>query len=138
MKGERMLNDKPFRYGGIQHDYDADVEEWIAQGDSVKAELKRRGLQSGNPYRRCFCCGGKMRNASGPSGTLLRKQYPYCGEFKKRNGLFFFAILCRSCAYAYGRGVVEMDGETYQDPGDFNEEAYKREEKKHGAAHPDA
>lgn len=125
MKGERMLCEKPFRYGGIQHDYDADVEEWIARSDSVQAELKRRGLPSGNPYRRCFCCGGTMRNIYGASGTLLKKSYPYCGQIKLRNGKFKLVNLCRACAYAYGRGVIEMDGKTYQNPWEFREEQYK-------------
>lgn len=28
MKGERTLKDKPFRFGGIEHDFDKDAEEW--------------------------------------------------------------------------------------------------------------
>ena len=127
MKGETTLVELPFRYGGIRHDYDSDVEEWIAQTDALKGEMRRRGMPNRNPYRKCFACGGKMRNPRGAGGTLLKKSYPYCAEYKRRDGKFYFAILCRGCAYLYGRGVVEMDGKTYQNPWEFREEQYKKE-----------
>lgn len=114
MKGERTLIDSPFRYGGIQHDYDMDVEDW-------------RGVI----HTRCWCCGGDMtRNFYSKSGTLLKKQYPYVAVFKitkgKHKGLNWFKTLCRACAYDYGRGVIEMDGNTYMNYYEFNEAKYKR------------
>jgi len=72
-----------------------------------------------------------MRNAYGPSGTLLRRNYPYVATFKyikgKYKGLYRFRALCRACAYNYGRGVIEMDGNTYIDYYAFNEDKYKKE-----------
>lgn len=60
---------------------------------------------------------------------MLQQHYPYCGVFKitrgKNKGKFVFRILCRVCAYLYGRGVIEMDAETYMNPSDFNEEKFK-------------
>lgn len=117
MKGERTLKDQPFRYGGIMHNYDWDVEQWQTSG--IKHD----------PMRRCYICGGKMRNCYSQSGTLLRRNYPYIGVFKivagKYKGHFSFRIMCRACAYAFGRGVIEMDAETYYDPYIFREELYK-------------
>lgn len=93
MKGERTLEDKPLRYGGIFHDYSKTAEYF-----QTKPE--------------CFCCGGD-----------LCKCAPYIGVFKftkgKNKGFFKFRLLCRTCAYDYGRGVVEMDGEEYLNPLDY-------------------
>lgn len=113
MKGERTLVDIPFRYGGIMHDFDKDVEDW-------------RGVIN----KRCWCCGGDMtRNTYSTAGTLLRKQYPYVAVFKiskgKNKGMNWFKTLCRACAYNYGRGVIEMDGYKYMKSNEFNEAKYK-------------
>lgn len=58
------------------------------------------------------------------------KTYPYVATFKITKGQYKgnvrFKYLCRICAYDYGIGVIEMDGETYQNPKDFNEAAYKK------------
>jgi len=71
MKGERTIDDKPFRYGGIMHDYDRTSEEWAEQIPEM---------------RRCYICGGKMQNIYSPSGTLLKKTYPYIGLFRITKG----------------------------------------------------
>ena len=117
MKGKNTLNEPPFRYGGLLHDYDKDWERWI--GNSKRT-----------PYKKCSCCGGNGGNTISTDGKVLRRRYPYVGVFKitkgKDKGNFQFRVLCRECAYAYGKGVIEMDGETYQNPSEFNEEEYKK------------
>lgn len=119
MKGERMLDDKPFRYGGIYKQYELDNEEW--QKESWEPFFRK-------PMR-CFACGGVMKNSRSRSGTLLKRNYPYAGFFKitrgKYKGRFIIRILCRFCAYMYGRGVIEMDAETYKSPLEFDEKKYK-------------
>lgn len=114
MKGERTIDDKPFRYGGIGHDYDSTSEKW--------AELIPE-------MRRCYICGGKMQNFYSPQGTLLKKTYPYIGVFRitkgKDKGMCKFRIMCRSCAYDLGKGVIEMDGHTYKDKNEFHENKFK-------------
>ena len=116
MKGERTLKDKPFRFGGIMHDFGMDAEQWA---DAIPS------------MRRCWSCGGKMRNFRSVQGTLMHTSYPYVAVFKvtkgKHKGQNWFKTLCRSCAYAFGNGVIEMDGNTYQNPGDFNEAEYKKQ-----------
>lgn len=110
MKGERTIVDKPFRYGGIMHNYERDADEWASLNEHCK---------------RCYCCGGKMGNIYSPSGTLLRKSYPYMAMFKitkgRNKGKAWLKILCRACAYEYGRGVIEKDGITYYRPNEFKE-----------------
>ena len=119
MKGERTIIDKPFRYGGIMHDYDSTSEEW-----AEKIPIMRR----------CYICGGKMQNIYSPSGTLLRKTYPYIGVFRitkgKNKGMCKFRILCRACAYDLGRGVIEMDGHTYTNGLEFSESKFKGDKKR--------
>ena len=116
MKGERTLIDQPFRYGGLLYDYKSDVEDW-------------RGFIE----PKCFCCGGDMtNNLRSANGTLLKQNFPYMAVFKITKGRFKgfnrFHILCRACAYDYGRGVIEMDGEAYTDYYAFNERKYKEEQ----------
>lgn len=119
MKGSRTLKDVPFRYGGIFRDYSADNDAW--QRD-VWRNVQKAPM-------RCWCCKGIMKNSRSKSGTLLRQNFPYIAVFKitkgKHKGMSKFRILCRSCAYAYGRGVVEMDAETYTSPHEFDELKYK-------------
>lgn len=114
MKGANTLIDKPFRYGGLRHDYGMDVEDW-------------RGVIQ----KKCWCCGGDMtHNLRSKNGTLLKRVYPYVGAFRITKGFYkgntWFKILCRACAYDYGVGVIEMDGETYMDYYVFNEWEYKK------------
>ncbi len=115
MKGARTLHDIPFRYGGIMHDYEKDVETWASQIPNMK---------------RCWCCGGYMRNHVFSDGSVL-KRFPYVGFFKisrgKNKGRYRLRVLCRACAYLFERGVIEMDGNTYRRPDEFNERKYKEE-----------
>lgn len=115
MKGERTIDNKPFRYGGIGHDYDSTSEEWAEKIPQM---------------RRCYICGGVMRNVYTPTGRLLAKTYPYIGLFRitkgKDKGMGKFCIMCRACAYDLGRGVIEMDGHTYTDRYQFKESRFKK------------
>lgn len=121
MKGERTIDDKPFRYGGIKRDYDSTSEEWAEMMPDYMGK--------------CYICGGKMQNIYSPSGTLLKKTYPYIGVFRitegKDKGMFKFRIMCRACAYDLGKGVIEMDGHTYKDANEFHESKFK-DALKHG------
>lgn len=120
MRGKRGIDGRPFRYGGILHDYSADNDEWQ---ETVWSKVKRTPM-------RCYCCNGVMKNSRSASGELLRQNFPYIGVFKivkgRDKGYFKFRILCRACAYNYGVGVVEMDAETYQKPEEFSELEFKR------------
>ena len=115
MKGERTLYERPFRYAGVFiKDYTADVET------------------IGNAFpkmRRCYICRKYMKNDCDDRGRITKRNYPYMGTFKitrgDLHGNFHFKIMCRECAYAFSRGVIEMDGETYYKPEDFDEEDYK-------------
>ena len=70
-----------------------------------------------------------MQNCYSPSGTLLKKAYPYIGLFRitkgKDKGKAKFCVMCRACAYDLGKGVVEMDGHTYKDKQEFSESKFK-------------
>ena len=115
MKGQYTLKDQPFRYGGILHNYDMDNEEWSAYLD--------RKLT-------CWCCGREMKCHHFSDGSTHRF-FPYIAIFRitkgKNKGMNRFRMLCRACAYGYGRGVIEMDGKTYKHMLDFNERKYKRD-----------
>ena len=93
MKGSRMLMDMPYRYGGLFHDYSLDVEEWR---EIPKYRHRRRKT---NHYDKCFCCGGEMLNSYSPSGELLKRNFPYLGEYRhergREGGRCFFKIICR-------------------------------------------
>lgn len=121
MKGERSITCVPFRYAGIMHDYDKTSEDWATY---MPEHLSK-----------CYICGGKMRNIYSQRGTLLKKTYPYIASFEitkgKHKGAGKFRAMCRACAYAFGKGVIEMDGYTYYDKDGFSEARYK-EALKHG------
>ena len=112
MKGERSINGSPFRYGGILHNYDKTCDEWYEDHPG---------------YRKCYCCGGSMKN----SMPHLHTTFPYMGNFKitkgRLKGYGRFKILCRRCAYDYGKGVIECDGNTYYDYYEFKESRWKKE-----------
>lgn len=113
MKGKNTLDGLPFRYGGIGHDFDRDNEQ---TAEILGGKLK------------CWCCGGIMRNHHHSDGSVHRF-FPYCGVFKitkgRDKGRYRFRMLCRACAYSYGRGVIEMDGNKYMNLYDFSEKKHK-------------
>lgn len=121
MKGEKTLKDIPFRYGGIEHDYDSSFRDWYY---GLQRALTDKRLY--NMYRTCYACNSDMH--------FNTSEYPYIATFKylkgKNKGLLRFRILCRECAYKYGKGVIEMDAETYYNMDDFNEREYKERIKK--------
>lgn len=102
MKGKNTLEDVPFRYGGLFRDYSLTAEYF-------------------HPKPKCFCCGGD-----------LHKRAPYAGAFKftkgKNKGLHQFRLLCRACAYLYGRGVIEMDAVRYFNPRNYKGELFTPEQ----------
>ena len=111
MKGKNTLRDKPFRYGGILKDYSKEIHEL-----------------NGHEYK-CWCCERDMK-----SRTPGIKIMPYTATYRitkgKDKGLVAFRPLCRSCAYNYGRGVVECDGNTYMEPDEFSEQKWMKEQEK--------
>ena len=96
MKGKNTLRDKPFRYGGLMHDYTKDFYELTGMN------------------QKCWCCGGEMK-----SHFRYHKSKPYVAVFRP---------LCRACAYRYGHGVIECDGNTYMEPDEFSEKKWKENE----------
>lgn len=96
MKGEQGLQNKPFRYGGIFQNFDKTAEYFKSSP-------------------RCYACGDELTG---------RK--PYVASYRrlrgKKAGSSYFRMLCRECAYAYGRGVIEKDGKTYKHMTDYKED----------------
>lgn len=113
MRGDRTLVGQPFRYGGIQHNYERTWEQW---------DERVKGIE------KCYCCGRRYTELVYPDNL-----YPYLGVYKitrgRDEGCNKLRIICRECAYDYGRGVVEMDGETYTDYYAFDEGEYKNANK---------
>ncbi len=110
MKGERTIDCIPFRYAGLFcRKPEWDVEQWR------QTDTNRKWI--------CYACNAELKNTYSTSGTLLRRNYPYMSVFKygkgKNKGLSRFRILCRECAYSYGKGVTEIDGEIYMEKEDF-------------------
>lgn len=116
MRGENGIFEKPFRYGGIMHDYEMDVEQW-------------------DMWKKCYCCGGTPKNTYSASGTLLKRNFPYIASFRimrgENKGKMKLQYLCRKCAYDYRLGVIEMDGKTYYKYNDFDEIEYKSKQGEH-------
>lgn len=108
-KEKHTLIDKPFRYGGFKHDYTKDFYELTGIND------------------KCWCCGCELKSFV-PGIKIM----PYVAIFRiskgKDNDSFAFRPICRSCAYKYGRGVVECDGNTYMKPDEFSEKEWKEVE----------
>lgn len=134
MKGEHSIRKEPksiFRYGGILHDYDTTWLEWYHQ-------LKDMGYKDSENYAcKCYICGGRADALEKSTIEPKPKTYPYCGVFRitkgKDKGRYKFRIICRECAYdlAWSRmgchGVIEMDGNNYFMPFEFDEEKYKKQ-----------
>lgn len=111
MKGERTIDCIPFRFAGMFcRKPEWDVEQWKQSDTNRKWWI-------------CYACNAELKNTYSTSGALLRRNYPYMSVFKyskgHKKGLSRFRILCRECAYAYGKGVTEIDGETYMEKEDF-------------------
>ena len=89
--------------------------------------------------KRCYCCGGRFQNARSQRGTLLKVLYPYAAFFLiskgYEKGRYRLRPLCRSCAYAYGVGVIEMDGNTYKEYYDFDEKKFKEQYESDSESH---
>lgn len=81
----------------------------------------------------CYKCRRRMKNRI--KGKQIIKNYPYAVflTYKEDKEVLGGEIkpLCRSCAYSYQLGVIEMDGEEYQRENEFNEEEYKQKSKLH-------
>lgn len=102
-----VLKGKPFRWGGIGHQFDKTAKEW--REESIKL------------YNECFCC-----HKEPPQDEPL-----YCATLEDTlspdKNRFVFKILCRECAYKYGVGVIEKGGKTYMKYEDFEKEAKENE-----------
>lgn len=119
MKGERTLDGPPVRYVGLFFkNYYWDVEEWI-DADRLHEKI-------------CYACGGTLKN-TWINGTLMKHNFPYIACYKafkgKEKGFSRFHMLCRSCAYNYGVGVIEKDGNLYKNYYDFKEKWISPEER---------
>ena len=118
MKGDKTLHGIPFRYGGLWHKYNLNYCE-ITGDDKAK----------------CYVCGGLMTHTvmltTGKPMNPQPPQHPYIASYYiskgREKGYYRFHPLCRAGAYAYERGVIEMNGNTYQEPDELNEEKYKKE-----------
>lgn len=111
----QIIIEQPFRFGGLMHDYTEDVEYWSERIPEMQ---------------NCFKCGKLMKNHRDKEGNIFQKEYPYMTFLDiTLNGkrTCYNKVICRKCAYTYGLGVIEMDGETYFNFNDFDEEEYKRE-----------
>lgn len=112
---KNQIIEQPFRFGGLMHDYSGDVEYW---GKRIPE------------MRKCFKCGKLMENHRDKDDNIIQKEYPYMvflDTTLNDKRTCYNKVICRKCAYSYGIGVIEMDGETYNKINEFDEEEYKRE-----------
>lgn len=120
MKGSLTLDGKPFRYGGLFHDYERTCDEWADMNEKA--------------YGKCYICGGSMRRQI----PYAPNMYPYAAFFKIIRGRnkekFHMKVMCRACAYDFEKGVIEADGNTYYRKGEFNERKWKSARKMEGFA----
>lgn len=120
MKGERTIDGHPpWRFVGLFFkNYYWDVEEW----------LENYGLHE----KKCYVCGGTFKNTR-INGNLLKHNFPYMACYKafkgKEKGFSRFHLICRACAYGYGLGVIEKDGNLYRNYYDFIEKWVPPEER---------
>ena len=91
-EAEQKKRGESFRFGGFCRDYDATAR------DFGKTE--------------CYHCHK-------PFGE---DEKPYCRIFPVGDGKSMFGLICRDCAYSFGDGVIERDGETYYQPDDYEGE----------------
>lgn len=83
---------KSFRYGGLRHDYEATAKDF--------------------GQMHCYHCHKPFDD----------DEKPYCRIFPVGNGQVMFGLICRRCAYCFGDGVIEKDGETYYKPDEYLED----------------
>ena len=120
MKGSLTIDKHPpWRFVGLFYkNYDWDVEEWLG-ADSLHE-------------KKCYACGGTLKNTR-INGTLLKHNFPYMACYKaykgKEKGFSRFHLLCRACAYGYGLGVIEKDGNLYKNYNEFKEKWIPPEER---------
>ncbi len=107
-----VLKDKPFRWGGLNHNFDKTAKE--RREENIKFHGKD------DVYNECFCC-----HKEPPQDEPL-----YCATFEETTSpyqaKYGFNILCRKCAYSYGVGVIEKGGKTYMKYEDFEKEEQEK------------
>lgn len=120
MKGSLTIDKHPpWRFVGLFYkNYDWDVEEWL-EADCLHE-------------KKCYACGKTLHNTR-INGTLLKHNFPYMACYKaykgKEKGFSRFHLLCRACAYGYGLGVIEKDGNLYKNYNEFKEKWIPSEER---------
>ena len=85
VKGHSIIVRVPFRYGGLFRRFDLNAGEILPKG-----------------MCRCYVCGKDIKDEKG-----------YAATYRVGKGTYKFRLLCRKCAYSYGRGVIEEDGEIH-------------------------
>ncbi len=78
------ISGNPFRWGGLEREFDWTAKEW------------QEIYPDSEHFRRCHLCQREFR----PDEHL------YCGSFKQPSNMRRFRILCRECAYSFGK-VIE-------------------------------
>lgn len=80
--GDEVIDGDPFRWGGFGREFERTAKEW--QEDDTKQ------------YKKCHICKEQFN----PDEHL------YCATFKQPEGGIRFRILCKKCAYSFGK-VIE-------------------------------
>lgn len=81
-EGKEEIDGDPFRWGGIEREFERTAKEWQEGG--------------GKEYEKCHIC----KEPFNPDEHL------YCATFKQPEGGMRFRILCKKCAYSFGK-VIE-------------------------------
>ena len=81
-EGKEEIYRDPFRWGGVELEFEKTAKEW--QEDGLKE------------YEKCHIC----KEPFNPDEHL------YCATFKQPNGGMRLRILCKKCAYSFGK-VIE-------------------------------
>lgn len=80
--GKEEIDGDPFRWGGFGREFERTAREWQEDG--------------GKEYEKCHIC----KEPFNPDEHL------YCATFKQPEGGMRFRILCKKCAYSFGK-VIE-------------------------------
>lgn len=83
-EGKEKINGEPFRWGGFERAFGRTAKEWQQNG--------------GIHYERCHLCKQPFHS----------DEHLYCATFKQPEGGMRFRILCRKCAYSFGK-VIEPE-----------------------------